>query len=115
MIKSKLTILVAILTTMAESYLTFPLFSDDLCLLSYSNWPTPNFVLILWYVEKSIVSYTKGTYVANTNWLFLFLIDNETVGKSAGIKHAFSGNHIFNYFSLQIFMVFVVVILAAAW
>lgn len=110
----KLTILIAIITTMAESYLTSPLFSDDLCLLSYSSWPTPNFVLILWYVEKSIVSYTKGTYVANTNWVFFFLIDNETVGKSAGIKPAFSGNRIFKYFLLQIFMVFVVVILAAA-
>lgn len=69
-------------------------------------------MLIIPYVEKSVVSYRKGTYVANTNPLF-FLIDNETVGKFAGIKHALSGNLIFKYFLLQILMVVVVVTLAA--
>jgi hypothetical protein len=41
-----------------------------------------------------------------------FLIDNETAGKSAGIKCTFSGNYIFKYFLLQV--VIVVTVIAAA-
>lgn len=96
---------------MAQPYLTFPPFNNDLRLfLFYSNWPTTNFVLIIPYVEKTAVSYRKGIYVAKTNPLF-FLIDNETAGKFAGIKHAFSGNLSFKYFLLPKWMVVMVVVL----
>ena len=63
-------------------------------------------------LTKTVISYRKRIYVANANPLF-FLIDNETTGKFAGIKHAFSGKLSFKYFSLPELMEVVVVILTA--
>lgn len=74
---------------------------------------TPNFVLILYDMLKNQLCHTQKEHMWQTLTEFSFLIDNETVGKSAGLN-LLSQVIVFSNISYCKYSWYLVVILATA-